>query len=118
MTQLKPNYKIWLETEDGSGVLGDGKWVLLKTIAETGSLTAAVEKLGISYRKTWNNLKKIEKMLGFPLLETSRGGINKGMSSLTPKAVKIVNAFDEFHKTVDGQINKALADFMGNFKEF
>lgn len=116
LTQLKPKYKIWLESDDGSGVLGDGKWILLKTIDETGSLTAAVEKLGISYRKTWNNIKKIEQMLGFPLLETSRGGTIKGMSVLTPEARKIVWAFDQFHQVVDPMINKALVDFSNNLK--
>lgn len=107
-----PKYKIWLETPDGKGVLGDGKWLLLKTINETGSLTAAVEELGISYRKTWNNIKRIEQLLGFPLLETSRGGTRKGMSVLTPEARKIVEAFDSFHQKVDGTIKSALDEFL------
>lgn len=109
---LVPNYKIWLETADHQGVLGDGKWQLLKAIDETGSLKAAIEKLGLSYRKTWNNLQQIEERLGFPILETSRGGSDKGNTSLTKEGKKIVRAFDRFHTTAEESIRKALETFM------
>ena len=71
---IRLNYKIWLETKDELGILGDGKWLLLKAISETGSLKLAMEKLNLSYRKTWNNLQQIEERLGFPILDTQRGG--------------------------------------------
>ena len=100
-SHLKLNYKIWLETADSEGVLGDGKWILLKMINEKGSLKAAMEELDLSYRKTWNNLRKIEKKLGFPLLDTSRGGADGGSTTLTPDGVRIVKAFDKFHKDFD-----------------
>ena len=72
---LKPEYKIWFSSLQGDGILGDGKWKILKQIDECGSLVGACEQLGITYRRTWNDLRKIEKMLGFQLLETVRGGV-------------------------------------------
>ena len=102
------NYKVWLADDDDQGILGDGKWQILKTIEETGSLTAACKKLNLTYRRTWGDLKKIELMLGFPLLERSRGGTEGGTSQLSPQGKKLVNAFDAFHQSVDDTINDAF----------
>lgn len=98
---IHPEYKIWLATKTGEGVLGDGKWKILKAINQAGSLVAACKTLDITYRRTWNDLKKVEKMLGFALLEKSRGGQDGGHSVLTEEGVKLVKAFDEFHARMD-----------------
>lgn len=108
LTKIKLNHKIWLSSENDKGILGDGKWQILKAIEDTGSLTAACKKLNLTYRRTWGDLKKIEQMLGFPLLEKSRGGTEGGSSQLTPNGIKLVAAFDEFHSAVDGNIREAF----------
>lgn len=99
--ELKLNYKIWFTDKEDNGILGDGKWKILKAIDETGSLTAACDKLGITYRRTWNDLKTIEQQLGFALLEKSRGGVEGGSTSLTPEGKKLIKAFDDFHEKMD-----------------
>ncbi len=116
-SKLRLNYKIWLETADQEGVLGDGKWQLLKAIDETGSLKNAIEKLGLSYRKTWNNLQQIEERLGFPILETSRGGSDKGNTMLTAEGKKIVKAFDRFHSRADKLMQKEFEKFRENLEK-
>ncbi|MBW6491776.1 MAG: LysR family transcriptional regulator [Lentimicrobium sp.] len=100
-TELKLNYKIWFTDQNDKGILGDGKWKILKAIEQTGSLTAACEKLQITYRRTWNDLKAIEKQLGFALLEKSRGGAEGGSTTLTPEGLKLIRAFDDFHEKMD-----------------
>lgn len=111
LAKIVLHHKIWLETPDGKGILGDGKWQILKAIEQTGSLTAACRHLGLTYRRTWGDLKKIEQMLGFQLLEKSRGGKDGGMSCLSPDGKKMVAAFDEFHHSVDDTIEKAMQTF-------
>jgi len=101
-TNLRLQYKIWFTDETGAGLLGDGKWKILKAIDEAGSLTAACDKLGITYRRTWNDLKSIEKRLGFSLLEKNRGGIDGGSTSLTVEGQRLIRAFDLFHEKMDG----------------
>lgn len=103
---LKPEYKIWFSSSEGEGVLGDGKWKILKKIDECGSLVGACEQLGITYRRTWNDLRKIEKMLGFNLLETIRGGQDGGSTRLSPEGHRLVKAFDAFHKRMDKNMLK------------
>ncbi len=116
-SNINLNYKIWLETQNQLGILGDGKWVLLKAIEETGSLKAAMEKLNLTYRKTWNNLQQIEERLGFPILETTRGGADGGNTCLTEEGKRIVRAFDNFHNEFDVMINQAFDKFKKELEE-
>ncbi len=109
------NYKIWLSTKEGQGIMGDGKWQILKAIKEYGSLMAATEALGITYRRTWGDLKKIEEQLGFPLLERSRGGQERGGTKLSPEGEKMVSAFEELHKKTDAFMEKAFDEFREKF---
>lgn len=99
--QFKLNYKIWFSDNSGKGVMGDGKWQILKAIDETGSLKGACDKLQITYRRTWNDLKQIERAIGFPLLESTRGGAEGGSMKLTSNGKKLISAFDHFHQKVD-----------------
>lgn len=104
LSNIKLRYKIWIEVDD-KGALGDGKWKLLKAIEETGSLKLAMEKLDLTYRKTWNNIQKMEELLGVSLIETSRGGADGGRSKLTQEAKKIIDIFQKFHEKYDVEIN-------------
>jgi len=108
-SNIVPEYKVWLSTPEGDGILGDGKWKILRKIEECGSLVQACEELGITYRRTWNDLKKIEKQLGFRILETVRGGAEGGSTRLTEDGIRLIQAFDHFHKRVD-RIMKAEFD--------
>lgn len=99
--ELRLHYKIWFTDKDENGILGDGKYKILKAIDESGSLMSACEKLGLTYRRTWNDLKSIEKRLGFPLLEKTRGGTDGGSTILTPAGKKLIRAFDNFHENMD-----------------
>ncbi len=106
------HYKIWMSDNQENGILGDGKWKILKLIEEKGSLKAACDELGWTYRRTWGDLKKIEKFFGFPLLEKHRGGSDGGSTFLTPEGKKLVLAFDKFHSNVDNVIQKGFESFI------
>jgi len=105
------NYKVWMSDEKQSGIMGDGKWQILKLIDEKGSMKAACDELGYTYRRTWGNLKKIEKFFGFPLLQKHRGGSDGGHTSLTDEGKRLVRAFDNFHRSVDDQIQEGFRKF-------
>lgn len=111
------HHKMWLETNDGLGILGDGKWIILKAVEQEGSLTGACQKLGLTYRRTWGDLKKIEQQLGFPLLNKSRGGKEGGMSELSPQGKALTTAFDHFHNRVDEVVAEAFDTFRDTLRE-
>ncbi len=117
MENLSLKFKIWLENDDNLGVLGDGKCRLLKTIHETGSLKEAMKIHELTYRKTWDNLNKIEKMLGFQIIERQRGGLSGGKTVLTSQGQAIVKAFDHFHEQYDSFIQQALAQTLKEIKQ-
>jgi molybdate transport system regulatory protein len=68
-----PSAKIWIEHE-GQPLIGKGGAEILQSIAKENSITKAAETLGMSYRYVWNYLKKIEKTIGTPIVETYKGG--------------------------------------------
>lgn len=115
--QLKLNYKVWIETDTGVSVLGEGKWMLLKAIRDTGSLKAAVEKMGYAYRQTWENLKIIEEKLGFKLIEKTRGGEKGGETVLTAKGEKIVAFFDKLYGEVDPLLHESFQALIGELNK-
>ncbi|MGA2822759.1 MAG: LysR family transcriptional regulator [Bacteroidales bacterium] len=116
LSNIHLHYKIWMSDKDEKGILGDGKWQILKLIEEKGSLKAACDELGYTYRRTWGNLKKIEQFFSVPLLEKQRGGSDGGHTLLTPEGKKLVKAFDHFHASVDSIIQQGFEKFIQDLK--
>ncbi len=71
-------------------VAGPGLVQALQAIRETGSLRAAATRLGMSYRRLWERIRRAERLLGVRLVERSRSG-----SRLTREAEKLVQAYNE-----------------------
>ncbi len=109
-------YKLWLSAVSGEGIIGESKYLLLRKIEELGSLKAAAEHLGVSYRKAWGDIKKSEELLGYDLTEKHRGGVGGGKSDLTQRAKNLLEAYDALHKKMDSAIEDAYADFKEKIK--
>lgn len=95
---MKARVKVWIE-EDGRLVLSDWRIRFLEAIAETGSLSAASQKLGIPYRVMWGKIKEIEDRLGTKLTEGHSGGATGGETCLTADAQ---NYIDRYHRLISG----------------
>ena len=54
--------------------LGPGKARLLELIEETGSISQAAKRLGMSYRRAWLLVDAMNRDFAAPLVETARGG--------------------------------------------
>jgi molybdate transport system regulatory protein len=117
LSDIHLHYKIWMSDKDDKGILGDGKWQILKLIENKGSIKAACDELGYTYRRTWGNLKKIEQFFGFPLLEKQRGGSDGGRTLLTAQGKKLVKAFDNFHSSVDKVIEEGFEKFVRDLRD-
>ena len=117
LDNLRLNYKIWLETSDRNGILGDKKCELLRAIDETGSLNDAMKKLNLTYRKTWDNLRKIERELGFPVIKPTRGGVDGGNTVLTTEGKILIQAFEKFHSEYDQIILQGFEKILNELKD-
>ena len=116
MKKLKAKFKLWLNTKDAQGAFGDGKWRLLKAIETEGSLKAASELLGISYRKAWGDLRKAEECLDTALLERQRGGDMGGRTTLTEHGKKWVEAYTGFRRDIAKAVEKAYTKHLKELK--
>jgi molybdate transport system regulatory protein len=83
---------------------GQGVYVLLKSIQETGTITRGAESLGMSYRYAWNLIREIERGFGIKLLETRRGGSNEahgvggGGATVTEEGLRLMRIY---HDAID-----------------
>jgi len=102
----KPSCKIWIEYK-GKPVLGKGGAQILEQIEKENSISKAAEKLSMSYRYVWSYLKKIEKAIGEPVIETYRGGKSGGGGARLTKFGKIL--LNEY-KRVEGYLGEVLSD--------
>ena len=99
MRKIRVRNKIWLEI-DGKPLLGDGRDRLLQAISATGSINAACQKLGFSYRKAWAQLQEMESLAPFPILERSKGGKGGGGTKLTAETQALLAKFTELRNVV------------------
>ncbi|NPA32060.1 MAG: LysR family transcriptional regulator [Aquificae bacterium] len=86
---MRLRYKIWFE-KDREAVLTELKYKILKKIKEKGSIKEASRELGISYKKTLEHIKAMEKRLGYRVVERRRG---RG-ARLTPEALSLLELFE------------------------
>jgi molybdate transport system regulatory protein len=84
--------KIWIE-KDGVKFFGPGPYELLKCIAESGSLHIAATTMGISYRKAWVIVDRLNKVMDKPMVITQKGGSRGGGSSLSPDALALMEKY-------------------------
>ena len=89
---------LWFETDQGV-FFGLGRLQLLRQVEICGSLKAAAEKLGMSYRGAWGKIKTTEEIIGRKLIE--RASCRRAGYHLTPFGSGIAKKFDEWYQEVE-----------------
>ncbi|QIE54763.1 LysR family transcriptional regulator [Pikeienuella piscinae] len=74
-------------------MLGPGKADLLELIAETGSISAAGRRMGMSYKRAWLLVETMNAIFCAPLVESTRGGPKGGGAVLTPEGERVLAAY-------------------------
>jgi molybdate transport system regulatory protein len=70
--------------------IGPGKADLLEAIGETGSISAAGRRLGMSYRRAWLLVDELNRHLGAPVVDASTGGARGGGAALTATGSEVL----------------------------
>ena len=112
-SHLEPRIKLWVE-KDGSLVLSDYRVRLLRSVAETGSLAKAAQRMGLSYRRAWGKVREIERNLGLSLVESEVGGAGGGGSRLTKDGERLVAIYQRFRRKMEDDLGR---EFRELFKE-
>ncbi|HMN92774.1 MAG TPA: substrate-binding domain-containing protein [Hydrogenophaga sp.] len=114
---------LWTISDARGRSLGEHVVALLVQVSERGSLAAACEAVGVSYRHAWQLLREAEGLFGQPLLTMSRG---RG-SQLAPLGERLVWAhhrvqarlspmLDSLSSELAAEIGKALAPDPGRLR--
>ncbi|MFB6491535.1 MAG: winged helix-turn-helix domain-containing protein [Thermoproteus sp. AZ2] len=93
--------------------MGPGIYDILKAIEETGSIASAARRLGFSYKFIWTYLKKLEDILGVPLVESKRGGKERGKTELT----EIGQLLLKYYEQLNENINNIIPNWQNKFKD-
>jgi molybdate transport system regulatory protein len=97
---MEPRVNLWLEI-DGQVVLSRWRVRLLVAIADTGSISAAAERMGVPYRRAWEKVHEMEQRLDVALLDTQTGGPGGGGARLTSAAQDYIACFRRFSEGID-----------------
>jgi len=97
---VRPAFKLWLETDAGYAI-GEGGVELLQEVERRGSLTEAARSLGMSYRYAWGLVRKIEKNIGAPMLNTFKGGrYGGGGARVTQAGLTILRKYNALQENI------------------
>lgn len=105
---LAPRHKVWLNW-DGVFLMGPNYLRFLAAVDQTGTIRKGGQAVGWSYRTCLNRLRRMERVLGRPVLLTRRGGRTGGSARLTPEARRFVRIFAQWQQAVERLSKRAFA---------
>jgi molybdate transport system regulatory protein len=91
--------------------MGPGKADLLDAIAETGSISAAARKLGMSYRRAWLLVETMNQCFLEPVVETLAGGKSGGGAQVTELGMEVVARYRAMDEKATKSIARELTQF-------
>ncbi len=81
----------------GEEIVGPARFELLRQIDACGSITAAAQAAGVSYRTAWVAVDTLNNLAGEELVERVKGGAGGGGARLTAAGRKLVDTYAELH---------------------
>lgn len=91
--------------------MGPGKAELLQAIGETGSISAAARKMGMSYRRAWLLVDTMNQCFESALVETATGGSHGGGARVTELGRDVLRRYREMDEKASSAVSKEMAAF-------
>lgn len=73
--------------------LGPGKAELLEGVRDTGSISAAGRRMGMSYKRAWDLVDAMNQVFREPVVQANKGGTGGGGAVLTPFGLQVLAAY-------------------------
>ena len=93
----------------GTFYMGPGRADLMELIAETGSITAAGKRMGMSYKRAWSLVQALNEGFGSPLVSASRGGAGQGGATLTAAGAEVLQRYRRMQAAAEAAIAPDVA---------
>ena len=106
---FRVNGSLWLEG-NGTRFFGPGPVELLQLIEKTGSINQAAKKMGMSYKKAWEIVSRLNEVVDSPMVITATGGEKGGGSSISDEAKQMIAWYlqlrEKFKKFMEAETEK------------
>lgn len=96
---------------DKHPAMGPGKAQLVALIADTGSISAAARRMGMSYRRAWQLVEAVNKSFNRPVVLTATGGKRGGGAVVTDFGRRLVERYHAMETKASDAIAPDLAEF-------
>jgi len=87
---------------------------LLEAIAETGSISSAAKRVGLSYKASWEAVDTMNNLSNHPLVTRVTGGSGGGGTTLTALGIEVVANYSVLKKEYERFLNRLSV--MGDFE--
>jgi len=91
----QPRVRVWRGRDIA---LGPGKVELLHQIADTGSISKAASRMGMSYMRAWTLVQTMNACFREPLVTAARGGKARGGAGLTQTGRKALELYHQIEE--------------------
>lgn len=98
-------YRCWIDI-DGEKFFGPGPAQLLSLIDEKGSIAKAAKQMGMSYKKAWDMVQKLNTKGSSPFVIPQKGGKKGGGAELTDSGKAIIEKYNELLIKLDAVIQQ------------
>ena len=97
--------------------MGPGKARLVSLIAESGSISAAARKMGMSYRRAWQLVEALNKSFDQPVVTTAVGGKRGGGAAVTDFGKRLVAHYHGMEAKASAAIAADLEEFSAHLRK-
>ena len=97
--------------------MGPGKARLVTLIAETGSISSAAKRMGMSYRRAWQLVEALNKSFDEPVVLTAVGGKRGGGAVVTDFGKRLVASYHGMEAKASAAISADLEEFSAHLRK-
>ena len=105
MKKKEIRVRCWIDI-DGSKFFGPGPAELLELIEESGSIAKAAKQMGMSYKKAWDLVDKLNAWGRKPYVISRKGGEKGGGAELTDTGRKVVSKYRDLTAKLKAVVKK------------
>ncbi len=103
-----PTLSVRIDFEAGDRI-GPGKIQLLENIAAYGSISAGARAMNMSYKRAWDLVEELNRILGKPVVSARTGGKRGGGAELTALGLSVVSRFRAVERAAAAAAEQHLA---------
>lgn len=89
---------------------------LLKSIAQTGSISAGAKDMGKSYKWAWDSIDQMNSHSSSDLVSKSSGGKGGGGAEITPFAIELIDYYDDLKRIYQNKVESYQERFNQAFE--